>query len=120
MPTGARCVSYRTFASKFVEAPSLAMPLITERRRKPAGVEMGAAWAVFMNDAVIGELGTIEFIERGQFAHRDVLENNRQQVVRVGRTAGQIHDRLARHNRIHAHRAGGIGIRGWNSSPGGA
>lgn len=109
MTCRARCMSDRAFAAEFVQAPTFAVALITEGPGEAPGVKVGATGAVFMDDSVVGELWSSEFVEHRQFAHRDVLENHGQKVVRIGRAAREIHDRLAGNDRIDANRAVGFG-----------
>jgi hypothetical protein len=110
-------MSDRAFAAELVQAPALAVALIAEGPSEASGVKAGATGTVFVDDSVVGELWPSEFVERRQFAHRDVLENHGQKVVRIGRAAREIHDRLAGDDRIDANRAGGIRIGRRNSSP---
>src|SRR5271166_2054011 len=114
----ARGVSNRPFAAEFVEAPAFAMSLIAKCSSKSAGIEMRPPRAVLMDHPVIGKLRAAELIQFWQPPHRHVLQNYRQQVVRIGRTAWKVYDRLSRDHRIHTHRARGIRIRRRHSSPG--
>ncbi len=54
-----------------------------KRAAKPTGVKVGATRTVLMNDAVVGERGTVVFIECRQPPHGHVLEHDCQQVVGI-------------------------------------
>src|ERR1039458_3505107 len=90
MARGARGMSERSFAAKLVEAPALAMAFVAEPSRKPAGVEVCPPRAVFVNHALVGELRAANLVQGWQFAHRDVFQNRSDQVVRIGRTTGEV------------------------------
>src|SRR5271169_91959 len=105
MAGGAGGVSDRSLAAELVEAPALAVPFVAERGRKPASIKVRPPRAILVDHALVGELRTVELIQLRQPAHSDVFQNQRQQVVRIGRAAGQVHDRFARHDVIDAYRA---------------
>jgi hypothetical protein len=110
----------RALAAQFVEAPSLAVSFIPESGGEAACVKVRAARAVLVDDAFVRESGTPELIELRQSAHGHVLQYHCQQVVRIGRAAGQVDDRLAGNHGIDAHCARGIRIRRGDSTPGSA
>src|SRR5580765_2617392 len=91
----ARGVSDGSFTAEFVQAPAFAMSLVAERCCEASRVEVGATGTVLMDHAIVRKLWAAEFVERRELAHRDVFENDRQQVVRVRRTTRQIDDGLA-------------------------
>src|SRR5581483_2123361 len=93
------------------------MSVIPKCRGESAGIKMGAPRTVLVNHAVIGKLGAPELIHGGQSPHGDVLQHNREQVVRIWRASGEIDDRFSGDDRVNSYRAGGIWIGGWNSSP---
>src|SRR5579862_1745255 len=108
MPRGAGRVRNRSFAAQFVEAIPLPVIFITKGCGKPAGIEVGTTRTVFMDGAVISELGTIKLIQRRESSHGYVFQYHRQQVVRIWRATGQIDERLAGDDGIDSHRAGRI------------
>src|SRR6201993_2921540 len=95
VPGCAGRMGHRSLATEFVETPALAVTFITESSGESAGVEMSAAGTVLMNDAVIGEFGPVELVERRQLAHGDVLENHGQEVVRIRRATRKVDDEFA-------------------------
>jgi hypothetical protein len=94
------------------------MAFVAEGCREAPSVKMSATRAVFVNDAVVGELGSAVFIQRGQLAHGDVFQNHRQQVVGIRRTTGQVDDRLSGDNCVDPDCARGIRIGRGNPPPG--
>ena len=111
-------VSYRSLAAEFVQAISLAMSFVAERRGESSCIKVSAPRAAFVDDAVVGEFRTAELIQFRQATHGDVFQNHGQQVLGIGRAARKIDDWFSRNHGIDADRARGIGIGGRNSAPG--
>jgi hypothetical protein len=119
-------VGFRTLAAELVEAVALAVAAVAEFHGEAPGVEVGAALAVFMDQARVGKLGTAQLVEFRQLAEGEEMHHGGEEVVGVGRAAGNGHHRLAEdfgHTR-GAGRAGiGAGNRGngrGHAAPGGA
>jgi len=93
--------------------------LVAELQGEAAGVEVGAALAVLMDDAAVGELGPAELIDGGQAAEGEEMHHRGKEVVGVGRTAGDRHHRLAEHV-ADAGGAGRVRLGGGHAAPGGA
>ncbi len=72
----------RTFAAEFEEAIAFAMVGIAKLSGEAARIKMRAAWAVVMDQAIIGELGTLQIIQCRQFAHHGKLEHHAQKRIR--------------------------------------
>src|SRR5208282_2124091 len=117
MTRGAGGVSDRPLAAELVEAPALAVSFIAERGRKPAGIKVRSPRTIFVDHALIGERRAVELVQLRQPAHGDVFQNQSQQVVRIGRATGQVHDRFARHHVIDAYRARGIWVGRRHAAP---
>src|SRR5208337_3279189 len=118
MAGGTRGMCDGPLAAHFVQAPALAMAFVAEGGGKAAGVKMGATRAIFVNDALVGELGTIYLVQLRQLAHGDVLQNHTHQVVRIGRATGKVDDWFAGDDGIDTNRACGVGIGGGHTAPG--
>lgn len=55
-------MSDRAFAAELIQAPALAMAFVAERCGESPGIEVSPARAVFVDDAVIGELRATELV----------------------------------------------------------
>ena len=111
-------VGLGTLAAQLVQAIALAMALVAEFQGEAAGVEMGAAFAVFMDQTGIGEFGPALVVHRRQLAEGQEVDHGGQEVIGVGRTAGDGDHRLGGQDLGHAGGAGRIGRRGRHAAPG--
>ncbi len=84
----------RTFAAELEEAIAFAMTGVAELSGESSGIEMRAARAVVVDQAIIGELGTLEVVAGRQFTHHGKLEHHAQKRVRIRRATRNIDDRL--------------------------
>jgi hypothetical protein len=71
---------------------------------------MRAAGAVVVDPPVVGEQRAVLIVQGRQCATGDVLQHHAEQGVGAGRATRQIHDGPVGDDRIHAHRAGGVGV----------
>ncbi len=81
---------------------------------------MGPALAMLVDLAAVGELGAAQLIQLGQFLEGHVVEDGGEEVVGVGRTAGDVDDRLVLDDIPHADRTGRIGADGLDAAVAGA
>src|ERR1019366_1254964 len=75
VPRRAGGVGHWPLAAQLVQAVSLAVSLIAERRREPSGVEVGASRAVLVDHTLIRESRTAILIELWQAPHGYVFQN---------------------------------------------
>src|SRR3954451_4839113 len=74
-------VCRRPLTAQLVQAPALAMAFVTEVFGEPTGVKMRTPRTVVVDHAIVGELRAVRFVERRQFADRDIFENRGKQRV---------------------------------------
>jgi len=79
-------ISLRSLTAQLVQAPALAVPLVTEFHRETSRVKMRAAFAVFVDQAAVGELRPVLGIQRRQRSKSYELEYGAEEVVRIRRT----------------------------------
>lgn len=82
----------------------IAPAFIAEGHRESSSVKVRAPRAVFVDDALVSKSRPAILIQLRQLAHRDVFQDHREQVIRIGRAARQIDDRLSGNDGIDAHR----------------
>src|SRR5581483_11262189 len=80
-----------SLAAQLVQTPPLAVTFITKRCGKAPRIKVCPPRAILVDHTIVGELGPTILVECGKFAHGHVFENDREQVVRVGRTARKVH-----------------------------
>lgn len=85
-------VGLGSLAAQMVEAPALTVALVTELLGKTPCVEVRTTLAVFMDQALIGKQWALLAIQRRQLAVGDVVSNRGEEVVGIGRAAGNIDD----------------------------
>mgnify|MGYP006269655135 CR=1 FL=1 len=117
---GARGVCARAAAAHLVQAPTLPRPVVVPALDELPGVEVRPARAVLVDGAGVGETGSPLVVERGQGPQGGELQHRAEQVVGVGRAAGQRHDRLPHQDLRHALGAGRIGLGDGHAAEGGA
>ncbi len=110
-------VSFRPLAAKLVQAPALAMSLVTELDRKATGVEVRTALAVLVDQPVVGKFGAALAIQLRQAVESEEVQHRGQEVVRVRRATGNGNDWPVFDNLGNAHGAGRIRTAGRNAAP---
>ena len=76
----------RPFTSHLVKAIPFAVSFIAPLLHVTAGVIMGAAFTLVVNEPAIGEQRPIVLIERGHFIEREIMGQHRCGVDRIVRT----------------------------------
>ena len=115
-------VGLRSFAPQLVEAVSFSVPLVTKLDREPARIEVRPPLAVVMDKAAVSEFWPALVVEGGEFLEGQKIKDSGKEVVPIGGTAGNIHDRglyaLALEYFMHRRRPGRIRISGRHPTPG--
>ena len=88
------------------------MGRISIRLGKAPRIKMGPTFAVLMDFAAVGKQGTPQLVQCGEFVEYYIVEYGRKKVVGVGRTAGEVDDRLVLDNVPHTDRSGRVGTYG--------
>ena len=101
-------VSHRAFAAHLVQAPALLVAIIAEIFYEASSVEVRATRAVIVNQPVIRELRATKLVQSRQLAHDHEFKHYAEQVVRIGGTSGNVHDRLIFDDLVDADRPGGV------------
>ena len=86
------------------------MPFIAPLLHKTAGVVVGAALALVVNDVSIGEERPVLRIQRRHFSKGEIVHKHGGSVRRIVGTSGKIDYLQARHGFAQAQRAGRVGI----------
>ena len=81
-------VGFRPFAAQFVQAIALAMAGVAEFHGEAAGIEVGATFAVFVNQAAVGKLRAAQFIDFRQLAEGQEMHHGGEEVVGIRRATG--------------------------------
>ena len=84
----------RTLASEPVQAVALTVPFVAELFREASRIEVRAARAVLVDDAVVCEFRPLLVVELRKSSGLRELKDGAEENVRVGRTAGDVDDRL--------------------------
>ena len=83
----------RALAAHLVEAPALAVAFVAPVLHVAAGVVMGPALALVVNELSVGEERPVVLVQRRQFAERQVVHQHRGRVRGIVRAAAQVHHR---------------------------
>ena len=67
---------FRALAAHLVQAPALAVAFVAPLLHETAGVVVGAALALIVDDAAVGEQRTVVLVERGQLAEGQVVHQH--------------------------------------------
>ena len=93
------------------------MTFIAELFREATSIEVRTTFAVFVNQAAIGEGRTVFRIQLRRFAPGDDMGDGRQEVMRVRRAARNVDDGFTWQNFLQANRTGRVHASSGNPPP---
>ena len=113
-------MSFGPLAAELVEAGPAPVHAVPEMQRKPPGVKVRPTFAIFVDEAAVGEHGSPLLVEFGELVEGKEVEDGRKEVIGVRWAAGNRYDSRIGENVRHPLCPGRVRAGRRDASPRGA